>query len=280
MHIGLAVRENNRSAIADAAVTAVEYTFERSLNPLLQEGEGDPALAKAYRSLHCLKLSPASTTPPSEAYVDAIANFASKHRVMAISDHIGVTHHRGVDLGHFAPPPFHTTAVRAIARNCELLRKRLSAAGVDQPIFLENIAYFATTLRGCANLDEATFMCEVLRASNCGLLLDVENLHANEVNHGIDPFAFIDAVANACDRFQIHIAGGHLQGQVYFDSHSRSVGNRTWELLRHAIGVLPCIDAVFLERDSDPGPQASDVLRDINTARLVASPAWRLPHAC
>jgi len=78
-------------------------------------------------------------------------------------------------------------AVEALCRNVAVARGRIGPR-----LILENIT-FSVTLPG-AEMPEAEFIGEVLERTDCGLLLDVTNLHVNSVNHGYDPLAFLDAL--------------------------------------------------------------------------------------
>jgi uncharacterized protein len=49
---------------------------------------------------------------------------------------------------------------------------------------VENITYYARPPGD--ELDEASFMSEVVRDADCLLLLDVNNVHVNAKNHGLD----------------------------------------------------------------------------------------------
>jgi uncharacterized protein (UPF0276 family) len=273
--IGLSIREHNRDILPSTAVSAVEFTFERASNALLTYRNDSMLRAKPYRSVHALKASPGSVAPPAEAYLDAIADFARAVNATAISDHIGITHHGGRDLGHFAPVVYRRGAVNAIARNCDIIRRRLERGGVNAPIFLENIAYFAEMWPEHATMTEPEFVCEVLRASGCGLLLDLENVHANAVNFAYDPFSFIDQVAAVGAKCQIHLAGGHTEAGFYLDSHAHPVPASTWALFRYALSAIPTVEAVFIERDAPPSGKGDSLELDLQQARAIAAEVFQ-----
>src|SRR5262245_27724711 len=114
--IGYALWPENRHLIGRPGVNAVEITFERVEDPLrsrrLLDGPGPD-----YVSVHALRLSPASPEPPPRAYLDALRALAVETGAAAVSDHLGFTRGGGVELGHFAPPPFTEAALDATCRN-------------------------------------------------------------------------------------------------------------------------------------------------------------------
>ena len=93
---------------------------------------------------------------------------------------------------------------KPLARNVAEVRRHIAA-----PLILENITC-TVTLPG-AEMTEAQFVSEAIRATGCGLLLDVTNLFTNCANRGRDPLDALDALP--LDRVvQLHFVGGHTSG--------------------------------------------------------------------
>lgn len=246
--IGYALWEENRSLFDDQLFTGGEITFERVDDPLrLGRYLGD--LDLAYVSVHALNLSPASPEPPSRAYLDALRALAEENGAAAVSDHLGFTRDGdgGVEIGHFAPPPFTNAALDATCRNLDLIQDYFRSL----PFYLENIA---TLFEFRGTMTEAEFLTRVLERTGCGWLLDVTNLYANARNHGYDASDFLRHVIPAAPRLQIHLSGGHFDSEVgmYMDSHSRPIPDEVWGLYREAMELgRGKVDAVFIERDQD-----------------------------
>ena len=124
--IGYAIREQNRPILDDPAINAAEITFERADDPLrvdryLQELDFD------HVSVHALKLSVASPEPPNRTYLDALRAIAIENGASSVSDHLGFTRDgdNGVEMGHFAPPPWTEAALTATCRNIDHIQKQL-----------------------------------------------------------------------------------------------------------------------------------------------------------
>jgi uncharacterized protein (UPF0276 family) len=180
------------------------------------------------------------------------------------SEHIAFTRADGIEIGHLTPLPFTREAVATVARNVAELKRALPGL----PILLENIAY-PFVLPG-AEMTEAEFVRAVVEEADAGLLLDLENVHANASNHGYDPIAYLESLP--LERVgEVHLAGGVVQGGQYVDSHTRPVPEESWELLEWLASRTP-VRAVIIERDDDL-PPFDDLLAEVRRARKILDAA-------
>ena len=271
--IGYALREQNRPILDEPALNSVEITFERADDPLrLERYVGDRDFD--YVSVHALKLSVASPDPPARTYLDALKAIAEENGAASVSDHLGFTRdgNGGVEMGHFAPPPYTDAALDATCRNLDVVQRHFRGL----PFYLENIAY---PFRLPGTMTEAEFLIRVLRRTGCGWLLDVTNVYANAVNHGYDARAFIEQVMPAAGRVEMHLAGGFFDKRTgeYIDSHSEPIPGAVWDLYRHALGLAPGkVDAVFIERDQN-FPDEAGWRAEVRQARRIAEEVEALP---
>lgn len=266
--IGYALREQNRYILNDPAINAVEITFERADDPLrIDRYLGEQEFEHV--EIHALKLSVASPDAPGHNYLETLLAIAEENDAESISDHLGFTRdaHNGVEMGHFAPPPFTPAALDATCRNIDLVQTFFARR--DRRFYIENIAYL---FRFEGTMTEADFLWRVLKNTGCGWLLDVTNVYVNAVNFGFDPYDFIAEVMPAADRVQLHLAGGFFDEQagMYIDSHSEPIPEPVWNLYRHALDQgRKKIDAVFLERDQNY-PDERGWRREIRQVRAIA----------
>jgi hypothetical protein len=179
------------------------------------------------------------------------------------SDHLCFTRANGVEMGTLLPLPRDRAVARAVAADADRV-----AAAVGVPLLLENITYHLD-LGG--ELTEAEFLTEVLAHSDCGLLLDLTNLHVNSVNHGFDPMEFLESIP--LERVgQLHLAGGEWRDGILRDSHSAKVPDEVWPLLEHFLGrVVPA--GVVVERDEDFRSAAADISADLGRVRSILTRA-------
>jgi uncharacterized protein (UPF0276 family) len=174
------------------------------------------------------------------------------------SEHIAFTRAGGVEIGHLTPLPFTREAVATVASNVAELKRALPGL----PILLENIAY--PFVLPDAEMTEAEFVRAVVEEADAGLLLDLENVHANARNHCYDPIAYLESLP--LDRVtEVHLAGGIVSGGQYVDSHTRPVPEESWALLEWLAPRAP-IKAVIVERDDDL-PPFDDLLAEVRRAR-------------
>ena len=269
--IGYAIREQNRPILDDPAINAAEITFERSDDPLRVDryvGNTD----FDYVSVHALKLSVASPEPPGRNYLNTMMEICQENGAVSVSDHLGFTRdgHNGVEMGHFAPPPFTESALDATCRNLDVVQRYFG----DLHFYLENIACLFH-FKGTMNEEE--FLSRVLRKSGCGWLLDVTNVYANGRNFGFSPAEFIRSVLPIPSRIQIHLAGGYFddRSQLYIDSHSHPIPDEVWDLYRLSLELAPDkVDAVFIERDQD-FPDEAGWRSEVRRARRIAEEVER-----
>ncbi len=153
----------------------------------------------------------------------------------------------GIDdtfLHDLLPLPFNGESVRTAAARARELRD-----AIERPLAIENVSYYADPLDP-GGWSEVDFLLEVLDAADAKLLLDVNNVYVNSINHGFDPRPYIDAIPR--ERVvQIHVAG-HFTGNdgVIIDTHGEDVCEGVYELLAYTIARLGPVP-VLLERDQN-----------------------------
>jgi hypothetical protein len=210
--------------------------------------------------LHGIGLSLGSTEGLDPERVRHTARVAEAVSPPWFSEHIAFTRAAGIEIGHLTPLPFTREAVATVTRNVAELKRALPGL----PILLENIAY-PFVLPG-AEMSEAEFVRAVIEETDAGLLLDLENVHANARNHGYDPIAYLESLP--LERVtEVHLAGGIVSGGRYVDSHTRPVPEESWVLLEWLAPRTP-VRAVIVERDDDL-PPFDDLLAEVRRARKI-----------
>lgn len=206
-------------------------------------------------SCHGLSLSLGGVRPLDRDFLARTREFLERHRVRLYSEHLSAC----TDEGHLydlLPLPFTAAAVQHVADH---IRQAQDALG--RRIAVENISYYAAPWQA---MPEEAFVNEVLEAADCDLLLDVNNVQVNAVNHGYDPRGYIDAMPTARIA-SYHVAGHHDEAtDLKIDTHGAAVDDDVWALLAHAYdrhGLRPTL----LERDFNypPFAQLADELARI-----------------
>ena len=207
---------------------------------------------------HGLSLSLGGPDPLDETLLARIRRLLDMHGIGIYSEHLSSCSDGG-HLYDLMPIPFTDEAVSHVAA-----RIRRTQDILGQRIAVENVSYYAAPGQ---RLREIDFVNAVLAEADCDLLLDVNNIHVNAVNHGYDAGQFLDALPGGRIRY-IHVAGHHVEApDLLIDTHGATVANPVWELLGRAyrrFGVLPTL----LERDFDFPPLA-DLVAEVATIHAI-----------
>ncbi|MGD8619207.1 MAG: DUF692 family protein, partial [Gammaproteobacteria bacterium] len=124
-------------------------------------------------------------------------------------------------------------------------------------------------------MEEIDFINAVLAEADCDLLLDVNNIYVNSINHRYDAETFLKALP--AERIvYFHIAGHYDEaGDLKIDTHGAPVIDPVWSLLETAyahFGVVPTL----LERDFNI-PPLPELLAEVGQIAALQS-RWNSPH--
>lgn len=216
------------------------------------------ALLKSYREkypivCHGLSLSIGSPAPLDEAFILRLKQFFKDFDIRDYSEHLSYCSDEQGQLYDLLPMPFTKEAVHYVADRVKRVQDLLG-----QRIALENVSYYAVAAQ---DLSEIDFINAVLAEADCRLLLDVNNIYVNSVNHGYDPVAFLKQLPGERIAY-IHVAGHYQEAEdLLIDTHGAPVIKPVWDLLQLAYelhGAVPTL----LERDNDV-PALEEVLAEV-----------------
>jgi len=218
--------------------------------------DGGPAIASLTRirerypvSLHGVGLALGSCAPLDRAHLAKLSRLVDRIEPGLVSEHVSWGRLARRHFNELLPLPYTREALDLVAARVDETQEALG-----RRILVENIAAYVTFAE--SELAEAQFLAELAARTGCGLLLDVNNVHVNTLNHGGDARAFIDAIPGAAVA-EFHVAGFE-PGPITIDTHGRPVAQPVWALYEHAlarIGPRPTL----VEWDIDIPP--FDVLR-------------------
>ncbi len=188
---------------------------------------------------HGLSLSLGGPAPLDETFLQRIKRFLDTHGIACYTEHLSYCSDDG-HLYDLMPIPFTAEAVSYVAG-----RIRRTQDILERPIAIENVSYYAAPGQ---EMDEIDFVRAVLEEADCQLLLDVNNIVVNSINHGYDAEAYLKALP--ADRVvYFHVAGHYVEAEdLRVDTHGSDVSDPVWDLLDKAyahFGVVPTL----LERD-------------------------------
>lgn len=215
---------------------------------------------------HGLSLSLGSPDPLDWAFLGEIRDFLKQYRVQKYTEHLSYCSDGG-HLYDLAPIPFTEEAVVYVAHRIRQVQDFLG-----QRIGIENVSYYAAP---GAQMPEIDFVSAVLQEADCELLLDVNNVYVNSINHGYDPFSYLHGLP--ADRVcYIHVAGHYDEAEdLKIDTHGAPVIDPVWELLGYAYQLFGA-QPTLLERDFNFPPFAQ-LLDEVDHIRAMQMDAVAMP---
>lgn len=221
-------------------------------------------LGKRFRKLtekvpfvtHGLSLSIGSPAPLDEKFVGEVKHFLDEHNIRCYSEHLSYCSDQG-HLYDLMPIPFTDEAVHYVADRIKRVQDIL-----ERKIAIENVSYYAAPGK---EMDEINFIKDILDEADCDLLLDVNNIYVNSVNHHYDPIKFLQALP--CERVAYcHVAGHYNEAEdLIVDTHGADVIDPVWDILDKAyelFGNMPTL----LERDFN-FPPMDELMQEVHTIR-------------
>jgi uncharacterized protein (UPF0276 family) len=220
--------------------------------------------------IHGLSLSIGSPAPLDEDLVFAIKDFMKAHQITCYSEHLTYCSDDG-HLYDLLPIPFCEDAVHYVADRIKRVQDIL-----EQRIAIENGSYY--TVAPGSNMREIDFIKAVLEEADCDLLLDINNIYVNSVNHRYDAVEFLKSLPGERISYS-HIAGHYNEAEdLIVDTHGADVIEPVWNLLDIAyehFGVFPTL----VERDFNI-PPLEELITEVNQVhRIQKKYQQNLQHA-
>jgi hypothetical protein len=215
--------------------------------------------------LHGLSLSIGGPAALDESLLRDIKTFMNEHGIQSYSEHLSYCGDDG-HLYDLMPIPFTDEAVSYVAA-----RIRRAQDILERRMAIENVSYYAPA---DTSLSEIDFTRAVLEEADCDLLLDINNIVVNSINHNYDAREFLLAMPKERVRY-FHQAGHYVEAEdLRIDTHGAAVGDAAWSLLAEAyahFGPVPTL----LERDFNfpPVEQLLDEVQRIKTMQSGGLPA-------
>jgi hypothetical protein len=216
-------------------------------------------------SLHGVGLSLGSVDPLDQGHMQKLKALAERVQPALVSDHICWGRVDGRHLNDLLPLPYTEEALDHMVTRVGQAQEFLG-----RQILVENVSAYLQYRH--SSIPEWEFVAELARRSGCGILLDINNIYVNAVNHGFDPLVYLRAIpAHAVQ--EMHLAGFDRGEHCLIDTHGKPVHDEVWTLYRIAvelIGAKPTLiewdtDIPALEILLDQARQAQGILHDVGT---------------
>ncbi len=260
---GLGLREPHFAHLmrTDPAAWSVDWFEILSENFLDHRGYAAHVLERvaAHRPvvMHGVSLSIGSSDPLDEAYVGKLAELAQRVNPVWISDHLCWTGIAGRNSHDLLPMPLTEASLAHVTARVRQVQNRLG-----RPLILENPSSYLQFTG--AQMAEWEYLARLAEDADCGLLLDVNNVHVSAVNHGFDAAAYIEALP--AERIvQLHLAGPRDCGTHLLDTHDSPVLEAVWALYALAQRLTGGV-STLLEWDANIPPY-EELLAELGKAR-------------
>ncbi|HHZ70227.1 MAG TPA: DUF692 domain-containing protein [Methylococcaceae bacterium] len=257
---GLGLRRSFMQTIADKSPECVDFYEVAPENWITLGGK----MGKQFRELterfpficHGLSLSIGSADPLDEVFIREIKDFLQTHQIRQYSEHLSYCSHKG-HLYDLLPIPFTSEAVDYVAGRIRRVQDIL-----EQRIAIENVSYYAVPSH---ELTEIEFFNAVVEQADCDVLLDLNNIYVNSINHGYEAEVFLSAIPGERIAYA-HVAGHYVESEDFLvDTHGAAVVDPVWSLLMQAyslFGIFPTV----LERDFNL-PTMNELLSEVETIK-------------
>lgn len=214
-------------------------------------------------TLHCVGMNLAGTDPLDRDYLRRVRVLRDRSAAAWVSDHLCFTAHNGRYYHELLPFPYTEESLAHVTGRVLAIQDLLG-----EQLVVENVSSYLRFAG--ATLSEAEFLAELARLTDCLLLLDVNNLYVNQINHGEDPDTVLAALPLERVR-EIHLAGHEQKDGWLLDAHNGPVSASVWALYARVARLLPEVP-VLIEWDSDI-PPLSVLLEEAVRAEALRSKA-------
>ncbi|MEO7726564.1 MAG: DUF692 domain-containing protein [Burkholderiales bacterium] len=214
-------------------------------------------------SLHGVGLSLGSADGLRELHLAKLQRLVARVEPLLVSEHLCWGAYGERHFNDLLPLPYTEEALALMVARVDQVQTRLG-----RRILVENVSSYLQYRESA--IPELEFVAEVARRSGCGILLDINNLYVNAVNHGFDAAAALAALP-AQHVEEIHLAG-HTQAQLcLIDDHGSRVTDAVWDLYQAAHARLGAI-RTLIEWDTRI-PELDVLLDEARKVETLLAPA-------
>jgi hypothetical protein len=193
-------------------------------------------------SLHGVGLGLGSAQIWDRSHLEQLAELVARVQPVLVSEHLSWNAVPGRTFNDLLPLPFTAEALALVTSRIDEVQDRLG-----RRILVENISSYLQFAH--SEMGEGEFITELVRRTGCGVLLDVNNLYVNQVNHGSDATEILRAIP-VQSVGEIHLAGYFVSDDGLIDTHGDRVSEPVWTLFQAALDRFGPIPAL-IEWDTD-----------------------------
>lgn len=262
--IGVGLRPTHYPHLENLPKTHSNWFEATSENYMNTEGRPLEMLLKIREqypiALHGVSLSIGSDVLVDYNYLAKLKKLIDRTDPIIVSDHLCWSQIQSETSHDLLPLPFTEESLSRVVENVNRVQEFL-----NRPILLENISYYIKFKE--STIDEADFMNSLCQKTGCKLLIDLNNIFVNSVNHKFNPLIFFDKISLE-NIAQLHLAGPTQEEGYLFDTHSTRVPDQVWSLFAHTVLKKLCVP-IIIEWDQDVPEFNSLETEVIKTKKII-----------
>jgi uncharacterized protein (UPF0276 family) len=228
--------------------------------------EGGPALYYLERirqnypiAMHGVSMSIGSCDELDYGYLKRLKALVDRFEPLSVSDHFCWTGINGVNLHDLMPLPYTQECINHLVGRIQRVQEFL-----DRPILLENVSSYVSY--NSSQMTEWEFISHVAKQSGCNILLDINNIFINSVNHNFNPETYLFNIPKAHVQ-QFHLAGHDNCVTHIIDTHDDEITQTVWDLYEKAVKHYGDV-ATLIERDANI-PPLNELIDEVRKAKCI-----------
>jgi uncharacterized protein (UPF0276 family) len=200
-------------------------------------------------SMHGVGLSLGSAEGIDKEHLQSLKKVVSKHQPAMVSEHLAWSHANSIFLNDLLPVPYTDEFLKIVVNNIHRVQDTLK-----RKILIENPSIYLAFENN--RFTETEFLAELVKQTECELLLDINNVYVSAHNLNYDCQDYInhyplEHVA------EIHLAGhaqNHIQEEntiILIDDHGSPVIDEVWDLFSYTQNKIDKNIPVLIEWDTN-----------------------------
>ena len=255
--VGVGLRHEHYNVALDPASPSIDFVEVHAENFFAKGGVTSHLLDKIVDmypvSIHGTSMGLGSGISISDEYLKNFARLVNLIDPILISDHAcftwGRLSNKPVHAGDLLPLQFDRATLKVLSNNVDRVQQLLG-----RQILIENIVTYKHFAHN--DFSETEFLSRLVENTQCGLLVDLNNLLVNFNNFPVgEPIEsarqWLREVPSHAVK-ELHLAGSSepTPGAMIVDDHAQPVSDQCWLLFSQAIKRFPKA-AVLLEWDNN-----------------------------
>ncbi len=182
-------------------------------------------------SIHGVGMSLGSEEGLSPKHLAKFKNVVDRFNPWLVSEHLAWSVNDGRYLNDLLPLPLNKTTLEVVTDNVKNMQDT-----IGRRILIENPSTYVSFK--ASDIPEPDYLNSLAHNTDCGILLDVNNIYVSAKNHDFDAKAYVNAIEGSLVG-EIHLAGHTVKNidgnELRLDDHGSAVVDEVWDLYDYTI---------------------------------------------